>query len=596
MKEAKRLTFRIKDALLEHPCTESVKVWGNSNGHSNNSEHDLNKIYLLRCKYMGDIWKLLIIVPEDFPYSLPAIFLEDCENYKPMGHVEWNGLICYKDSQGLVIDRRKSKEVLHGCLYEALSTLHENSSDEHRFELQMEFEAYWESSSKKRVKTWCLVEPSDKIKEIKSFRHKFSKKSKNKKSKQDKIKNPDEWTAIVDSDHENLDYHPIKSLIENKHSYSAIYIPLAVPIDLPSFKSNLIHSDFITKIKKAVNDDIWINALAWARKQKWRSNHLLVFSHPKPDGTSAMWCVEFSRSDTAIHPLISTNTNWKTEAVPIRRHSRDYLLIRGGSTDTLINKKILIIGCGSVGGTIAFQLARSGIGEIDLADPDVFEAENLYRHVLGASMLFEESYNKALQLAFLLRRDIPYLKSQFFRKRLLQFLENKEVLSRYDLIIVATGSFTHELVFNEKLREFADVPSTIYAWQDGFGVGGHAIRVNNIQHGCLECLYTTLNGRMLHPKTSFIKQGQTISKHLGGCSGVFTPYSFNDATQTAILASQLAIDCLNGDSSPMMRSWRGNDKLLVENGFEASNWFYRWTDNDAVDNSNFISKECLICG
>ena len=44
---------------------------------------------------------------------------------------------------------------------------------------------------------------------------------------------------------------------------------------------------------------------------------------------------------------------------------------------------VLIAGCGSGGGTVALQLAMSGINNFTLIDNDVLEPENVIRHVCG---------------------------------------------------------------------------------------------------------------------------------------------------------------------------------------------------------------------
>jgi len=43
-------------------------------------------------------------------------------------------------------------------------------------------------------------------------------------------------------------------------------------------------------------------------------------------------------------------------------------------------KTVLIVGCGSVGGTLALQLARSGVGHFVLVDTDTIEIHNICRH------------------------------------------------------------------------------------------------------------------------------------------------------------------------------------------------------------------------
>ena len=52
-------------------------------------------------------------------------------------------------------------------------------------------------------------------------------------------------------------------------------------------------------------------------------------------------------------------------------------------TDTMREKRVVILGCGSVGSLCAMELARAGIGHFLLADPDIVEYHNICRHQCG---------------------------------------------------------------------------------------------------------------------------------------------------------------------------------------------------------------------
>lgn len=49
------------------------------------------------------------------------------------------------------------------------------------------------------------------------------------------------------------------------------------------------------------------------------------------------------------------------------------------------DKKVIILGCGSVGSLVALQLAKSGVGNFLLVDNDIVEYHNLCRHQCGIS-------------------------------------------------------------------------------------------------------------------------------------------------------------------------------------------------------------------
>lgn len=61
----------------------------------------------------------------------------------------------------------------------------------------------------------------------------------------------------------------------------------------------------------------------------------------------------------------------------------------------LRNKRVLVVGCGGLGGHIIDQLARIGIGFLRVADGDVFEPSNLNRQLLSRIPLLGVSKAKA---------------------------------------------------------------------------------------------------------------------------------------------------------------------------------------------------------
>lgn len=59
--------------------------------------------------------------------------------------------------------------------------------------------------------------------------------------------------------------------------------------------------------------------------------------------------------------------------------SRNIGILKKSEQEKIKNSKILIVGCGGIGGWAAEYLARLGVGKIILADPETFEISNLNR-------------------------------------------------------------------------------------------------------------------------------------------------------------------------------------------------------------------------
>ena len=82
----------------------------------------------------------------------------------------------------------------------------------------------------------------------------------------------------------------------------------------------------------------------------------------------------------------------------------------GEETQTLLQaKKIVIIGSGGLGSSLAFALGSSGIGEIHMVDFDEVSLHNIHRQI--AFKLGDEGKNKAVLNAELIEARCPYVKA-----------------------------------------------------------------------------------------------------------------------------------------------------------------------------------------
>jgi molybdopterin/thiamine biosynthesis adenylyltransferase len=65
------------------------------------------------------------------------------------------------------------------------------------------------------------------------------------------------------------------------------------------------------------------------------------------------------------------------------RYRRNKKTITDEDQQTLANSSVAIVGCGGLGGHIAEQLARLGVGKLVLIDGDRFEVSNLNRQIMA---------------------------------------------------------------------------------------------------------------------------------------------------------------------------------------------------------------------
>jgi len=110
-----------------------------------------------------------------------------------------------------------------------------------------------------------------------------------------------------------------------------------------------------------------------------------------------------------------------------------------GRLDNNLNKKhILLIGAGALGSVLSECLVRSGCENLTVLDPDKIELGNMSRHTLTTQSLDK---NKAEELSKRLSLIFPALEVKWIAKSIQSELSfNKKLLTKYDLIIDATGS------------------------------------------------------------------------------------------------------------------------------------------------------------
>lgn len=77
------------------------------------------------------------------------------------------------------------------------------------------------------------------------------------------------------------------------------------------------------------------------------------------------------------------------------RYARNIPALTEEECRMLWNKRILVVGCGGLGGHIIDQLARIGVGFLRVVDGDVFESTNLNRQLLSRIPLLGTSKAKA---------------------------------------------------------------------------------------------------------------------------------------------------------------------------------------------------------
>ncbi len=235
------------------------------------------------------------------------------------------------------------------------------------------------------------------------------------------------------------------------------------------------------------------------------------------------------------------------------RADADYLFGRNlGSMNGLVDKRILLIGCGTIGSFLAHQLAQRGAGAkrgyLSLVDPDVLTTGNIGRHLLGVPYL---GRNKAEACASYLNEQLPLLAIEGYAG---DVRTQKLDWHRYDLVIGATGEEALSIALNEiAVQARPRLPPHLFVWLLGNGAVAQCILTGEVDRACFKCLKPDLAGlprfRAMRPETVV----ETVTNVACG-DAAYVPFPVSRSVAAAAMACDLVVDWANGNPGHRFRS------------------------------------------
>lgn len=519
-----------------------------------------------------------------FPRSLPLIFLFPWNALGFIPHVDENGKVCYAQREGLLLDRHAPTVIIEEAIQRSLKTLGKGVRRENQYDFVEEFESYWSRlDGTERVR--ATIAPSNMVQKITAI------------VVPDQGKGNGIPLCLTSDPGITKSYLGLDSSGHYTHR-SALYVPFkeGTLIKPPSYSTFWSQLELQNIVHSGLSHQNYKTLCRLARKHV--DEHSVVFCLPRPSGGRALFGIHFVEVERSS-PLIPGGTARRCIPFLLDRRDREYLLPRGGANLKLRQNHVAVLGCGSVGGFLALELARAGIQHLTLVDPDYLYPENTFRHVLGRSSWH---LPKVLALKKEIEDKIPYVQIRAFRERGEDLVRRGGLRPRdYDLVVSAIGDDTINLHLNQIICDEVGAPPIIFTWLEPYGIGGHALLTGKSRGaGCFECLFTpTPNAHdyYLHNRAAFAAENQFFGKTVSGCSDLLTPYGSSDAVKTAALAASLVIDTLLGKEpgNPLI-SWKGCADEFLEAGFRLSGR-YSMTEQQIFDRRyDYQVANCPICG
>lgn len=284
----------------------------------------------------------------------------------------------------------------------------------------------------------------------------------------------------------------------------------------------------------------WLQDVGWLDKSECADE--ILARNRVPGGTMPLLLVLCHGSELYGYQISQATVSLVTipHAAPIQvsridpawSMTRDHQLERFASRQ---KKRVLVLGCGSLGSPVIDVLARSGIGKIDIVDSQAMESENVSRHMLGLSSI---RTNKAFAMAARLEKEIPGGEIIGFCDDALSWVSAKCQPGRYDLVVDCTAeSSVRSFLARTRGELLGDIP-LIHAWVEPFCAASHVVATT------LANPWPTSDPAAARVNAADYSAA-TVRVNLPACNDGFHPYGSADILQAAGFAAERVLEVLD---------------------------------------------------
>ena len=542
---------------------------------------------------------LLVMLDAEFPFSLPRIAISRGPNLLEWPHLERDGLLCVVPNL-TSFNYLDAPSVVRNVLSDACKLIIHNVSDDIDQELREEFSSYWSYACTTNAPSCIsIVSPIGPTRQVSVWKGKsnwyFS----------DDPTTLRNWLG-------NLYPGTAKQSLTINKGWLIWRSQPWVPKQYPSNPADLV------LVLKSVGSDLSLADLSAAAA----GGLAVLVAAPTTSGVCFAALAHRSPSRRKLGPKgrgadpkikgfrpghvppkvqfsRAFGDGSRMERCCVQRADAAWVHGRDQDPDSLalLNKRVTVIGIGSLGSEVAALLGKSGVGNLHLIDADRLEWANISRHRLGAESV---GFPKARELAATLRKQLPHTSIEAC-ERILRIQNTDDIGAAFsaDLIVSVTGSWSAASLLNALWLDRDRPQAMIVAWLEAHASAAHSILLTKYHSsGCLQC-HMTPTGRPELPVTEW-REDPTL--RVPACGGAFIPYGAAGISLAAALATQQCIDVLCGRSSDdNHRVWVGRYADLQRAG---GTWSPNWvstmgepgTGGFQVTRAWSDDPTCVACG
>lgn len=481
---------------------------------------------------------LHLLLDKDFPYSEPRVVVDGPPGLLGGPHIELKGKVCIAGDGGRV-DSQNPVEVVAHVLSEARRLLKENGAGENDADFQHDFRAYWRRDEQDEIPLRALVTTSGPSREIVGWSGKkvFVADDANLLTRlltnlnittnailqpafalwMERLPRPDEYPSSVDG---------LRRLVANSADSLRVLDRLLVNPRLPLFG-----------VLMGPTGGNRPAAIAGLRIEE----RAIPFQHGRRVHDPISKGFRPGRVPPAILAQRLQLKRLHVDEVDSAKSRRPLYL-----TEDLSSKKVLLIGCGSLGSGIAKLLLQSGVREIVFVDSETIGWENIERHELGASSV---GHNKAEALVSAFRLKFPLAQLSAHPTTWIDvYRDHRQLFAASDIVISTCANWNAEGALSDLQQSGELSAPVLYGWLEESALAAHALLLG-AGSPCFRCGFSATGDPLL----TVVRASNGMP---AGCGGGISLYGAIDMAPAQAMIAGMAVDVLLGRAKePVHRIW-----------------------------------------
>lgn len=487
-------------------------------------------------KTINELWRVTVEVPEkehikefilevslkrDFPLSLPVIKLneKDYNETKYLPHVDTDRVICIYDLEVIKQNIDDPAGIVNECINQAVRIITDGINNDRSVEFNDEIIAYWENSYHKndtvapaylgsnmtallpgKVISYYLTKPHSNVNLYIG----------NKKNETERL----------------IEYFKLSD--HNPTSLEAFYLGAINGLTPPFYFNNKTLLTFIkinfkelwNDFKTYLNHNNSLSKFIFFSVELGDKSIFFGFYLPQFKNKHNGW----RAGQTTVQIMANIIPNGAVIRIRFSEFHPDRLQARtAGKQKSLITKKIMIAGLGSIGSNLLSCLCSLDISKYILVDPEILALENINRHLLSFN---EVGMKKVDAIEKFIKSNNPFSQILKHDGSIVDLIQNRlSEINELDMIFCAIGKDAIEAYILQRLSMSDIQKPVLLFWVEPYILGAHILYI--IPGTSFALTDIEVEGFYKYnviAKETYKDPNKKLALRESGCQGSYMPY------------------------------------------------------------------------